>query len=260
MSMALYRNLRYNPSIFTASGPLLRSWNSDRAALSILNALIDIESTLRDAAPWRESNKERLDTPVLIEWYELPQPAEASVDLRSVALGRLAKLSVLLSKGKTSHRLCARPRVSGCRGNQLFSPIRPWSVAIPDGLSPSALPVWLYSLLCQKPLPRNLILLTTLSQRFSLSGTLASRLYTLPKIGFWQPVAKIAAEGLKAGATSKCVKDLACWTGERYRYIHAGLLAGWRLSVCGGLDGLLLNESRFSNLLNFYSIVQIRIR
>jgi hypothetical protein len=50
----------------------------------------------------------------------------------------------------------------------------------------------------------------------------------LAEIGFWQPIAKIAAanpprqgghsaEGLKRSAVEKTSSDLACWMGEQYR-------------------------------------------
>ena len=45
---------------------------------------------------------------VLIEWYDLPQSTGANVELRSIALERLARLSVLLSR-RISRQLFVPP-------------------------------------------------------------------------------------------------------------------------------------------------------
>jgi hypothetical protein len=100
------------------------------------------------------------------------------VELRSIALERLAKLSVLLSQENKPSTLCTADSIGCVETSHLY---RFGLVSrVPDGFSTSALPVSLYSLLCRKPLPgtSSRTPLPTLSQRFTLAATLATSLYT----------------------------------------------------------------------------------
>jgi len=95
-----------------------------------------------------------------------------------VALERLAKLSILLSKDRKPQTLCTADSI-GCVESTHLRRLGLVS-RVPDGLSPSKLPISLYNLLCRKPLPSSSCRapLPTLPQRFQLAATLASSLYT----------------------------------------------------------------------------------
>ena len=115
---------------------------------------------------------------MLIEWYDLPHSVGANMELRSIALERLAKLSVLLSQENKPSTLCAANSI-GCVESSHLHRLGLVSL-VPDGLSTSTLPVSLYSLLCRRPLPgsSSRAPLPTLSQRFALAAALATSFYT----------------------------------------------------------------------------------
>jgi len=141
------------------------------------------EVSHRDRLCWHQQYDDEMLTlshigSVLIEWYDLPQSTAARVELRSIALERLARLSVLLSQENKPSTLCT-PDSIGCIETGHLHRLGLVS-RVPDGFSTSTQPVSLYSLLNRKPLlgTSSRAPLPTLSQRFTLAATLASSLYT----------------------------------------------------------------------------------
>lgn len=115
---------------------------------------------------------------MLIEWYDLPHSVGSHMELRSIALERLAKLSVLLSQENKPSTLCAANSI-GCVESSHLHRLGLVSL-VPDGFSTSKLPVSLHSLVSRQPFPGSSSPppLPTLSQRFALAATLATSFYT----------------------------------------------------------------------------------